>query len=284
MFYDTHSGYDWLMPEGTPILAVAEGEVTFAGIGPPGPCPPLDREVDDQQQVIILHVAPNGERFTSFYAHVSRIDVKVGQHVQAGQQIALSGDTGCSTIPHLHFGVYRLTNTNNGQPVAIDPYGWDSNEPDPWAEHPEGAQSIWLWKEGQAPEIFGGFEYPANPGPEDQAAVAITEFRWTGVRDNENPNNEFVKLELDPRYAPSGTFDLTGFTLTNSGGDSFQFPDGFTITQDQPVRVFTGSGINSETQLYWGLSSGVWDNMGDCVFLVAPVGWTMYYLSSGPEC
>ena len=58
MFYDTHSGYDWLMPEGTPILAVAEGEVTFAGIGPPGPCPPLDREVDDQQQVIILHVAP----------------------------------------------------------------------------------------------------------------------------------------------------------------------------------------------------------------------------------
>ena len=105
-----------------------------------------------------------------------------------------------------------------------------------------------------------------------------------GVRDNENPNNEFVKLELDPRYAPSGTFDLTGFTLTNSGGDSFQFPDGFTITQDQPVRVFTGSGINSETQLYWGLSSGVWDNMGDCVFLVAPVGWTMYYLSSGPEC
>jgi murein DD-endopeptidase MepM/ murein hydrolase activator NlpD len=104
--------------------------------------------------VLITHTAPNNERFETVYGHLSRIDVREGQFVRAGQQIGLSGSTGCSSGPHLHFGVNRLTNTNNGQKTLIDPYGWSGNRPDPWSLQPDGAKSVYLWKEGQAPRLF----------------------------------------------------------------------------------------------------------------------------------
>jgi murein DD-endopeptidase MepM/ murein hydrolase activator NlpD len=148
--WNGHNGHDWGMYEGTSILAVADGEVVFAGLEPPYPCGPLG----DKSALIVRlrHTAPNGEEFESLYVHLSRVDVEQGERVWAGQQIGLSGLTGCTNGPHLHFGVLRLTHTNNGQPVPIDPFGWQGDGPDPWAEHPEGAQSLWLWKQGQAPE------------------------------------------------------------------------------------------------------------------------------------
>ncbi|MCL1464234.1 M23 family metallopeptidase [Argonema galeatum A003/A1] len=151
---DGHEGYDWLMPEGTPLLAVAPGVVSFAGEGQPFRCPPLGNRTVTGLYLYIIHTAPNGERFQSEYVHLSRIGVQNGQPVRSGQQIGLSGNTGCSTAPHLHFGVRRLTNTNNGQPTLIDPYGWSGNNPDPWSQNPNGANSVMLWKKGQAPRIF----------------------------------------------------------------------------------------------------------------------------------
>ena len=99
-----------------------------------------------------------------------------------------------------------------------------------------------------------------------------------------NPNNEFVMLELDPRFASEGVHDLTGFRIRNLAGDSFQFPDGYVIRQDQAVKIFTGSGTNTETELYWDLSHGVWNNMGDCAQLSGPDGRRMYHLYYGPTC
>lgn len=151
---DGHIGYDWSLPEGTPLLAVADGEVSFAGESQSFFCPPLNRVTSGGLGINIKHTASNSERFESYYGHLSRIDVRQGQFVRAGQQIGLSGNTGCSGGPHLHFGVNRLTNTNNGQPVSIDPYGWSGNGIDPWSLQPDGAKSVYLWKEGQAPRLF----------------------------------------------------------------------------------------------------------------------------------
>ena len=52
---DGHSGYDWLMPEGTPLVAAAPGIVLVAGADSPSFCPPLDRNVEDQIFVEIEH-------------------------------------------------------------------------------------------------------------------------------------------------------------------------------------------------------------------------------------
>jgi murein DD-endopeptidase MepM/ murein hydrolase activator NlpD len=100
-----HDGLDFAMPIGTPILSTDAGSVLWAGPG------------DYGNTVIIEHVWGR-----SYYGHLSEINVTVGQFVSKGAQIALSGNTGISTGPHLHFGIKPATNdTHNGYYGKIDP-------------------------------------------------------------------------------------------------------------------------------------------------------------------
>ncbi|MGI8554481.1 MAG: M23 family metallopeptidase [Dehalococcoidia bacterium] len=216
---DGHSGYDGTMQVGTPILAVAPGKVTVAGQQTPFFCPPLNMTVFGNQ-VIIQHTLPDGQKVESISDHLSEIDTTVNSQVVAGQQIGLSGNTGCSTGPHLHFQVDRLSGTNTaGRPTQIDPYGWEGSFPDPWASHPQGAASIWLWKSGQAPPL--NRETDLAPGfSGTDGGVALTAVRWLGVRDDQNPNNEFVQLTEVPGTRVGSSLDLTGYSLQNNRGES----------------------------------------------------------------
>ncbi|WP_225837621.1 M23 family metallopeptidase [Streptomyces sp. NK08204] len=102
-----HSGQDFAVPTGTEVLAAHGGTVVKAGPNGAGDGPAYGNAV------VIKH----GNRTYSQYAHLSRIDVKVGQVVRTGQHIALSGSTGNSTGPHLHFEI--RTTPNYGS--AVDP-------------------------------------------------------------------------------------------------------------------------------------------------------------------
>ncbi len=84
---------------GLPIVASLDGTVVFAG---GNPC------CSYGLYVILRH----GNGFETRYAHFSRVDVAIGQQVTRGQQIGLSGSTGYSTGPHLHFEIRQ-----NGVPV-----------------------------------------------------------------------------------------------------------------------------------------------------------------------
>lgn len=100
------------------------------------------------------------------------------------------------------------------------------------------------------------------------APGALTAWSWMGKDDAHNPNNEFVGITLDPRFAATSSCDLSGFTLRNNRGDVFSFPAGFRIQVGQPVLVYTGPGVSTDTVLFWGLGAGVWDNARECARLV----------------
>ena len=87
-----HNGLDIAVPSGTPVKAAAAGEVVHSGwmngFG---------------YTVIVDH----GRGVETLYAHNSKVSVAKGSMVNKGQQVALSGNTGLSTGPHLHFGVLQ---------------------------------------------------------------------------------------------------------------------------------------------------------------------------------
>jgi len=90
--YRPHHGTDFGARRGTPLLAVNDGKVIYAGwMGGYG------------KVVKIKH----GGGYVSLYAHQSRIRVKRGQWVKKGQIIGYVGSTGRSTGPHLHFGLMK---------------------------------------------------------------------------------------------------------------------------------------------------------------------------------
>ncbi|OTA15659.1 prepillin peptidase [Xenorhabdus vietnamensis] len=83
-----HRGVDFAMPVGTPVLAVGDGEVIVSKFdGAAG------------NFIAIRH----GRQYTTRYMHLRKLLVKPGQKVKRGERIALSGNTGRSTGPHLHF-------------------------------------------------------------------------------------------------------------------------------------------------------------------------------------
>ena len=85
-----HPGIDMAMPEGSPVFATAFGTVTFAGI-------------DAQYGYMII--MQNNDSIETVFGHNSRNLVQAGDTVFAGQRIALSGNTGQSSAPHLHYEV-----------------------------------------------------------------------------------------------------------------------------------------------------------------------------------
>ena len=150
-----HNGYDWVMPVGTPIHAAADGTVSFAGGEQPWFCALLGKTVSGLY-VNLVHTMPGGERILTTYVHLNRIDVQAGQQVAAGQQIGVSGSTGCSTLPHLHFTVVREFYTRTGSPNGgvTDPSGWTGTAADPWLMASNGAASSRLWVPGAEPPLI----------------------------------------------------------------------------------------------------------------------------------
>ncbi|MBV7404581.1 murein DD-endopeptidase MepM [Enterobacter sp. ENT03] len=86
-----HKGVDFAMPQGTPVLSVGDGEVVVA-----------KRSGAAGYYVAIRH----GRTYTTRYMHLRKLLVKEGQKVKRGDRIALSGNTGRSTGPHLHYEVW----------------------------------------------------------------------------------------------------------------------------------------------------------------------------------
>lgn len=180
LYYDGHNGYDfnlWYQP----VYAAAAGKVIFAAYEYP--------DLPDHgygKMVMIDH----GHGYVTLYGHFSRILVKKGEKVHAGQRIGISGNTGHSSGPHLHFTVFH-----NCTPT--DPYGWSGSGPDPLQSF-QGETSTYLWR--RAPLI-------ANPPPgwpdlTSLPAASVTRIALLRLPKTSGGTGVFTRtLELEVRRA-----------------------------------------------------------------------------------
>ncbi|MFC9649459.1 MULTISPECIES: M23 family metallopeptidase [unclassified Streptomyces] len=104
MWASKHSGQDFAVPTGTPVHAVHGGTVVKAGPNGAGDGPAYGNAI------VIKH--KNGTY--SQYAHLSQVKVYVGQQVKTDKVIGLSGNTGNSSGPHLHFEIRTTPNYGSG--------------------------------------------------------------------------------------------------------------------------------------------------------------------------
>lgn len=97
-----HTGVDISVPSGSRVKATANGIVSFAGW---------------TENSGIVVVVEHGHGFSTAYAHNRKTTVRIGQRVARGETIAMSGSTGVSTGPHVHYEIWR-----NGR--HTDPIGF----------------------------------------------------------------------------------------------------------------------------------------------------------------
>lgn len=122
-----HTGVDIPNPIGTPVLAAGPGRVIWSGYGL------LNFRPDNMDDPYGLAIAIKhdfgyeGQPLYTLYAHLSESFVIEDQRVEAGEQIGLSGNTGATTGPHLHFEV-RIGENNY----------FASRNPELWLSPPQG--------------------------------------------------------------------------------------------------------------------------------------------------
>jgi len=130
VFFDSdivHTGIDIPAKYGTPVIAAGLGKVIWAGYG-------LFYGNGSEEDPYGLAVSiehdfgHKGQKLYTIYAHLSRIDVVVGQGVETGTQLGLVGTTGNTTGPHLHFEVRieddSFYKTRNPELWIAPPQGW----------------------------------------------------------------------------------------------------------------------------------------------------------------
>ena len=100
-----HSGLDISADRGTPVHAPAPGTVLFAGA---------------QNEFGLTVILEHGHDIRSLYGHLSKLQVTQGQKVERGQVVGMTGNTGKSSGPHLHYEIMV-----KGQSVNPRAYLWD---------------------------------------------------------------------------------------------------------------------------------------------------------------
>jgi murein DD-endopeptidase MepM/ murein hydrolase activator NlpD len=106
-----HAGEDFAVSVGTPLASMSTGTVTFAG---------------EESGFGVLVEIRYWDGTVSYFGHMSRVSVNVGDAVDPGEIVGQSGNTGHSTGPHLHLEIHP----DGGE--AVDPLPWLSDHHIAW--------------------------------------------------------------------------------------------------------------------------------------------------------
>lgn len=118
-------------------------------------------------------------------------------------------------------------------------------------------------------------EEPTTPmsesaqGSVDAGAIVLDEIHETAVGPGDwQGSEEYVVLENDSE-AP---VDLSGWTVENEVGQSYQFDEGTTLRPGEQLTLHSGEGADTDEDRYWNADEAVWGNQGDTVLVKTPEG------------
>jgi hypothetical protein len=81
--------------------------------------------------------------------------------------------------------------------------------------------------------------------------------------DSMDPFDEYISI----RNYKSSSVTLTGWFIRDDGENRYDFPEGFIITGNKTVRIWTKEGGDTDTDLFWGSPVEVWNDVQDCAYL-----------------
>ncbi len=119
--------------------------------------------------------------------------------------------------------------------------------------------------------LFAAFDGSGGGGGggDSGGAIAVKRVHADAAGDEyDNLNDEYVVFE-NPE---SSAIDLTGYAVEDEVGKHYDFPSGFSLGGGETVTLHTGSGTDTQTDLYWGYGSPVWNNSGDTVYVFDDTG------------
>lgn len=176
-----HTGIDFGMPVGTPLLAITDSKVS--------------KVLNDKSYglVVAIEYVVDGVKYETWYCHMSKQEVGPGQVLKEGQQLGLSGNTGNSTGPHLHLET-RIAPFRYGNdvacPILLDMPGViDPNAP-----------------ADRKPKLLGKIVAKVTPAPKSSPATKVVSFN--GVMTGNSADVTIVQSALvdlvGAKFAPNG--------------------------------------------------------------------------------
>ena len=80
---------------------------------------------------------------------------------------------------------------------------------------------------------------------------------------DENLNGEYVTLE----HTGDTSLSLGGWTIEDDASHGFTIPDGTQLAPGEQVTIYTGTGSDTDSELYWGSGKPIWNNGGDTIIV-----------------
>ncbi|MCD2202844.1 lamin tail domain-containing protein [Halobacterium sp. KA-6] len=120
-----------------------------------------------------------------------------------------------------------------------------------------GKVSDSVWFRGKDTVQPGGFDNSAA----SEATLVVSDLDV--APDGDAFADEFVAFTNDG----DAPLDMSGYVVSDESGREFRVPDGFTLDAGQEVRLHTGDGERTDTDLYWGASQPVWNDDGDTILV-----------------
>ena len=256
--YDGHDGTDYPMGSGNTIIAAADGIVVDVASNRNEPnvgvtwC--IGYPYTPATGMVIKHTL-NGVQYNTYYWHLASGAIginprtsqqfRIGDTISKGETVGFSGNTGCSTGAHLHFGVQR-----SGQ--STDPYGWCGGYADPYTNFSEV-----LWAEAMTnPSPCSIIQNPDGyiDTPTHNAIIGgiVPISGWAKVQGS---TIDRVEIWIDGQYRGNATYGIPRLDIGGNYGyqwewDTTTYASGSHSIQAKAIAANGGSAFFPQNGLF----------------------------------